>query len=107
MADIATVELWLLDSVYKLGCPIHRQDDLRHAGEMLEQKFRDMRSANPRMDNQKIAVMVSLQMMQEILELNKSLQHYTQCERVIADMVENLDQQVNHVLNRTKSDHSS
>ena len=94
MSENTTVELWLLDSVYKLGCPANLQDELRSAGDLLEQKFKAMRSANPRMDNQKVAVMVSLQLMQEVIELNKSLQQYSQCENVLADVVDELNQEV-------------
>lgn len=94
MSENTTVELWLLDSVYKLGCPANLQDELRSAGDLLEDKFKAMRSANPRMDNQKVAVMVSLQLMQEVIELNKSLQQYSQCENVLADVVDELNQEV-------------
>ncbi|MEC8886576.1 MAG: cell division protein ZapA [Pseudomonadota bacterium] len=94
MSENTAVELWLLDSVYKLGCPANLQDELRSAGDLLEDKFKAMRSANPRMDNQKVAVMVSLQLMQEVIELNKSLQHYSQCENVLADVVDELNQEV-------------
>ena len=94
MTENTAVELWLLDSVYKLGCPANLQDELRSAGDLLEQKFKAMRSANPRMDNQKVAVMVSLQLMQEVIELNKSLQQYSQCENVLADVVDELNQEV-------------
>lgn len=94
MSENTTVELWLLDSVYKLGCPANLQDELRSAGDLLEDKFKAMRRANPRMDNQKVAVMVSLQLMQEVIELNKSLQQYSQCENVLADVVDELNQEV-------------
>lgn len=94
MSENTAVELWLLDSVYKLGCPANLQDELRSAGDLLEDKFKAMRSANPRMDNQKVAVMVSLQLMQEVIELNKSLQQYSQCENVLADVVDELNQEV-------------
>lgn len=100
MTDIATIELWLLDGVYKLGCPSHKQDDLKNAGEILEKKFREMRGQNPRMDNQKIAVMVSLQLMQECLDLNKSLQTYSQCDHLLADMIDDVDQQVKQITNQ-------
>ena len=94
MNNQATVELWLLDSTYKLACPAGREADLKHAGEVLEQKFRDLRGQNPRMDNQKIAVLVSLQLMQEVLDLNKTLQQYSQCERQLTQLIEQVDQQV-------------
>jgi|LULG01.1.fsa_nt_gb cell division protein ZapA (FtsZ GTPase activity inhibitor) len=97
MTENTAVELWLLDSVYKLGCPANLQDELRSAGDLLEQKFKAMRSANPRMDNQKVAVMVSLQLMQEVIEMNKSLQQYSQCENALADMVDALDQQITQI----------
>ena len=94
MSNPIPIELWLLDSTYKLACPSDRESDLRRAGELLEEKFKNMRGQNPRMDNQKIAVLVSLQMMQEVLELNKSLQQYSQCERQLEDLIDKVDQQV-------------
>ena len=98
MSNQTPVELWLLDSTYKLACPDERKADLQHAGELLEQKFRDMRGNNPRMDNQKIAVLVSLQLMQEVLALNKSLQQYTECERQLLEIIDEVDQEVNLLL---------
>ncbi|TXJ09888.1 MAG: cell division protein ZapA [Acinetobacter sp.] len=98
MSDLTTVELWLLDSTYKFGCPIEKQHDLKNAGSLLEQKFRDMRQSNPRMDNQKITVMVALQLMQEVLELNQSLQQYGPCEQLLSDMVSDIDQNVAQLL---------
>lgn len=98
MSNTTPVELWLLDSTYKLACPTHRQAELKHAGELLEQKFRDMRGQNPRMDNQKIAVLVSLQLMQEVLDLNKTLQQYSTCERQLAELIDKVDQQVNEIM---------
>ncbi len=32
--------------------------------------------------------------MQEVIELNKSLQQYSQCENVLADVVDELNQEV-------------
>lgn len=97
MSNPTPVELWLLDSTYKLSCPTERKADLKHAGELLEQKFRNMRGQSPRMDNQKIAVLVSLQLMQEILELNKNLQQYATCERQLAELIDKVDQQVSTI----------
>lgn len=94
MSNIAAVELWLLDSTYKLGCPVERQQELKDAGDLLEQRFREFRMANPRMDNQKIAVMVGLQLMQEILVLNKTLQQYQQSELTLTDIVDALDKHI-------------
>lgn len=98
MSNTTPVELWLLDSTYKLACPTSREAELKHAGELLEQKFRDMRGQNPRMDNQKIAVLVSLQLMQDVLDLNKTLQQYSTCERQLAELIDKVDQQVNEIM---------
>ena len=97
MTTQSTIELWLLDSTYKLACQTGREADLKHAGELLEKKFRDMRAQNPRMDNQKIAVLVSLQLMQEVLDLNKTLQQYSACERKLSEIIDQVDQQVENL----------
>ncbi len=106
MSDTATVELWLLDSTYKLGCPVDKQSELKSAGELLEQKFREFRSANPRMDNQKIAVMVALQLMQDVVDLNKSLQKYSQSERLLGELVDDIERQVGPLLESFNSKQS-
>ncbi|MFB2538751.1 MULTISPECIES: cell division protein ZapA [unclassified Acinetobacter] len=91
MSDLTTVELWFLDQSYKLGCPAHQQQELKDAGAMLEQKFQDMREASPRMINQKIAVSVALQLMQEVNELKRQISQYEACEEVIAEMVKDTE----------------
>ncbi len=94
MSEMTTVDLWLLDGTYKLGCKSDKQDSLKNAGELLEQKFRDMRQANPRMDNQKVAVMVALQLMQEVVELNTTLQQYGQCEELLQEMLQDTEDKI-------------
>ena len=86
MSQNIAVELWLLDNAYKLGCPEDHASRLKNAGELLEQRFKEYRSANPRMDNQKVAVMIALQLMQELLDTHSSLQSYQNCEHQLADI---------------------
>lgn len=90
----STVELTLLNNVYKLACPVEHQPQLRLVGERLEEKFQAMRSANPRLDHQKIVMMIALQLMQEIMDLNKTIQDYSKCETVLSNLVENLDKKL-------------
>lgn len=97
MSENTTVELWLLDSVYKLGCKVDQQTHLKHAGELLEQKFQAMRGSNPRMDNQKIAIMVALQLMQDVLDLNKTIQSYHQCELLLTDLVDDVEKKIGQI----------
>jgi cell division protein ZapA len=100
MTQNTAVELWLLDNVYKLGCPADHVDHLKNAGQLLEQRFKEFRSANPRMDNQKVAVMIALQLMQEVLEANSSLQNYQHCEHQLSE----INQLLAHQLQQFKPD---
>ncbi|KAA8735555.1 cell division protein ZapA [Acinetobacter qingfengensis] len=97
MTQNNTVELWLLDNVYKLGCPDESVEKLKSTGKMLEQRFQEFRSANPRMDNQKIAVMIALQLMQEVLDVNKTLQGYQNCEAKLAEINHQLTKQLENL----------
>ncbi len=42
-----------------------------------------MRRSAPRVEHNKLVIMVALQLTQEVLSLNKSLQEYTHCERLL------------------------
>lgn len=90
MSEQIVIELWLLDSTYKLSCAPEDAESLKSAAEQLDQKFRTLRNGNPRMDNQKVSVLVALELMQEVLSLNKSLQTYHQAELQLSDIIDKL-----------------
>lgn len=92
--DFATVELWFLDQSYKLGCEPEKQQALIQAGELLEQKFQALRENNPRIINQKIAVMVALELMQDKLELQRKIAQYEQCHDLLDEIVLDVEQEI-------------
>lgn len=92
MSDTTVIELWLLDGSYKLACLPESRQQLEAAGLQLEQRFRTMRSSNPRMDNQKIAVLVALQLMQDLITANTSLQQLSEAEQQLVEISRQIDQ---------------
>lgn len=94
MTEQVTVELRLVDQYLKLSTTEAEQPELQRAAHLLNEKFNDMRRNAPRAENYKLSLMVSLQLMQEVLALNKTVQHYEQCERMLNDLM--LDIEHNH-----------
>lgn len=81
------IELTIFDRVYKLGCDPQEADGLRAAAKYLDQKLREARAAMPRIENDRLAVMVALQICQELLKANKSLQELQACQRLVQQMI--------------------
>ncbi len=65
-----------------------------NAAELLNQKFHDMRRNAPRVEHNKLVIMVALQMAQEVFSLNKSLQEYEHCEHLLQTILEDVEQTV-------------
>ena len=92
MTDHVTVELKLADQTLKLSTTEDKKPELLRAASLLNEKFDEMRRNAPRAEYYKLTLMVALQLMQEVLSLNKSLQHYEQCERVLSTLLHEIEQ---------------
>ncbi len=91
MTDAVTVELRLLDQTLKLSTTEDKRAELEQAASLLNDKFNEMRRNAPRAEYYKLTLMVALQLMQEVLSLNKTVQHYEQCERVLTDLLHQVE----------------
>ncbi len=69
-----------------------KREELERAAELLNEKFNDMRRSAPRVEHNKLVIMVALQLTQEVLSLNKSLQEYAHCERLLQTILEDVEQ---------------
>ena len=59
---------------------------------MLNEKFNEMRRNAPRVEHNKLVIMVALQLMQDVLSMNKSLQEYAHCERLLETILNDVEQ---------------
>lgn len=82
-----TLELKILDRSYKLACEPHEEEQLNNAANLLNQKLQEARSTMPRIESERLAVLVALNLVQEILTLNKSLQDQTTCQRMVKQLI--------------------
>ncbi len=88
------IELSILDRTYKLACPPAEVDALRAAGRHLDQKMRDARKLMPRVEAERIAVMVALELCQELMQANRAMQSQAACQRLVQDMIAEVKQAV-------------
>ena len=91
MSEQVTVELRLIEQVFRLATTPDKKADLENAGQLLNAKFQEFRRKAPNVEHNKLVIMVALELMQEVLTMNKSLQQYSQCERLLNDILEDVE----------------
>ncbi|MDM1246983.1 cell division protein ZapA [Acinetobacter sichuanensis] len=94
MSDVVIVELRLIEQIFRLSTTPDKQADLERAGNLLNEKFQEFRRKAPNMEHNKLMIMVALELMQEVLSLNKSLQEYTHCERLLEEILKDVEKAV-------------
>ena len=82
-----TVDVRILDRSYKLACEPSEEEQLQKAVGLLEQKLQEIRRNMPRLESERVAVLVALSLAQEVLTLNKGLEEQTHCQRLIKQMI--------------------
>ncbi|WP_447506574.1 cell division protein ZapA [Acinetobacter oleivorans] len=92
MSEQVMVELRLIEQTFRLATTLDKKDELERAAELLNEKFNEMRRSAPRVEHNKLVIMVALQLTQEVLSLNKSLQEYTYCERLLQTILDDVEQ---------------
>lgn len=85
------VELNILDRSYKLACEDNQADGLKAAARHVDSKMREFKSAMPRIETERLAVMVALQLCQELMAANITLQGQKACQRLINQMINDVE----------------
>lgn len=88
MSSAVTVELRLIEQTFRLATTVEKKADLEKAAELLNEKFQEFRRNAPRVEHNKLVIMVALELMQEVLAMNKSLQEYEQCKQLLCTILE-------------------
>ncbi|RZG88293.1 cell division protein ZapA [Acinetobacter sp. WCHAc060033] len=91
MSEQVTVELRLIEQIFRLATTSDKKPDLEKAGQLLNNKFQEFRRKAPNVEHNKLVIMVALELMQEVLTMNKTLQEYAQCERLLESMLEDVE----------------
>ncbi|AOA58899.1 cell division protein ZapA [Acinetobacter larvae] len=91
MSDVVTVELRLIEQTFRLATSAEKKADLERAGQLLNEKFQEFRRKAPNVEHNKLVIMVGLELMQEVLSMNRSLQEYSHCERLLADIIDDVE----------------
>lgn len=94
MSQQVTVELRLIEQVFRLSTTADERPDIERAGQLLNDKFQEFRRKAPNVEHNKLVIMVALELMQEVLTLNKSLQEYAHCDRLLNAMMEDIEKTI-------------
>lgn len=94
MSEQVMVELRLIEQTFRLNTTLDQKDELERAAQLLNEKFNEMRRSAPRVEHNKLVIMVALQLMQDVLSMNKSLQQYAHAERLLETMLNEVEQTV-------------
>lgn len=91
MSEHVVVELRLNEQSFRLSTTVDKKEDLERAAALLNEKFLDFRRKAPNIEHNKLILMVALELMQEVLSMNKSLQEYSHCERLLSEILEDVE----------------
>ena len=80
MSEQIAIDLKVLGHSFRLASTADQQDELQRAAQLLNEKYDEFRRKAPRMEPSKLIIMVALELMQEVLTMNKSLQQYAHCD---------------------------
>ena len=90
MSEPITVELRVLGPSFRLVTTEKEKADLERAALLLNDKYDEFRRKAPRVEPSKIIIMVALELMQEVLSMNKTLQEYAHAERLLANIIDDV-----------------
>ena len=90
MSEPITVELRVLGHSFRLVTTEKEKADLERAALLLNDKYYEFRRKAPRVEPSKIIIMVALELMQEVLSMNKTLQEYAHAERLLANIIDDV-----------------
>lgn len=82
------IELLILDRSYKLVCPSDEVEDLSASARHLDGKLREARKQMPRVEADRLAVLVALELCQDLMKANRSMQSQAACQRLIHSMIQ-------------------
>lgn len=94
MSELVVVELRLIEQVFRLNTTVEEKEELERAAELLNERFNEMRRNAPRVEHNKLVIMVALQLTQEVLGLNKTVQEYEHCERLLDAILQDVEQSI-------------
>ena len=90
MSEPITVELRVLGHSFRLVTTEKEKADLERAALLFNDKYDEFRRKAPRVEPSKIIIMVALELMQEVLSMNKTLQEYAHAERLLANIIDDV-----------------
>ena len=90
MSEQIPVELRVLGHSFRLAPTEDKKPEWERAAQLLNDKYDEFRRQAPRVEPSKLIIMVALELMQEVLAMNKSLQEYAHCERLLSTILEDV-----------------
>lgn len=85
------VELRIIEQIFRLSTTEEEKGTLIKAVDLLNQRFQEFRAKAPRIEHNKLVIMAALELMQEVLSLNKSVQQYEQCEHLLKTILQSVE----------------
>ncbi len=92
MSEQIAIDLRVIGHSFRLASTADQREELERAAQLLNDKYDEFRRKAPRMEPSKLVIMVALELMQEVLSMNKSLQQYAYCERLLQTILEEVEE---------------
>ena len=85
------IDLRVLGHSFRLATTEEKREGLERAAQLLNERYDEFRRKAPNMEPSKLIIVVALELMQEVLSMNKSLQHYAHCERLLNTILQEVE----------------
>lgn len=82
------VDIQILGRTYGMECDEAEASGLKAAASHVDAKLQELRKAMPRLENDRLAVLVALNLCQELLTANKALQEVSASQRLVMQMID-------------------
>lgn len=92
-ADNTTVVIHLLDREYRVSCSPSEQDDLRRAALFLDDKLKEVKSAQV-LGLDRIAVITALNLANDLLKANQKIDQQTDQQERLSQLSERINSEI-------------
>jgi cell division protein ZapA len=92
------IKVQILDKEYRVSCEPDERESLLESANYLDEKMREVRKAGRVIGTERIAVMVALNIVHELLELKK---HKSDDAQVITRRIQSLQEKIEVALNKS------
>jgi cell division protein ZapA len=89
--SVETVEVNILDKIYRINSPAGEQATLKQAADYLDKKMREIRNAGKNMETERVAVLAALNICHELFTRGKQTEDTSKFAQALQLLIGKID----------------